>query len=90
MLPNYMEQSPGEVGRKYPKFGLRTILIVEKALSLLLLCKPPQPILILIKLINDCTADKDSHSLTYAMPFMEAVSLNELLQGSLNFDLNWT
>lgn len=90
MLPSLMEQSPGEVGRKYPKFALRSTLVVKKALSLLLLCKPPQPILILIKLINDCAVDKDSYSLTYAMPFMEAVALNELLQGSLNFDLNWT
>lgn len=85
-----MEQSPGGVGRKYPKFDLRSILVLEKALSLLLSCKPPQPILILIKLINDWAEDKDSYSLTYATPFMEAVSLNELLQGSLNFDLNWT
>lgn len=90
MLPSYRKQSSGEVGRKYPKFDLRSILVLKKALSLLLLCKPPQPILILIKLINDRAEDKDSYSLTYATPFMVAVSLNELLQGSLNFDLNWT
>lgn len=78
------------MGRKAPKFGLRSILVLEKALSLLILCKSPQPILILIKLINHCAADKDSYSRTYAMAFIEAVSLNGLLQGSLNFDLNWT
>lgn len=78
------------MGRKAPKFGLRSILVLKKAPSLLILCKSPQPILILIKLINHCAVDKDSYSLTYAIAFIEAVSLNELLQGSLNFDLNWT
>lgn len=75
---------------KAPKFDLRSTLVLEKTLCLLTLCKSPKPILILIKLINHCAADKDSYSLTYATAFIEAVSLNELLQGSLNFDLNWT
>lgn len=74
--------------RKAPKFGLRSIFGLEKALSLLTLCKSPQPILILIKLINHCAADKDSYSLTFSMAFIEAVPINELLQGSLNLDLN--
>lgn len=72
--------------------NLRPTPTLEKAWKsvLFFLCKSPQPILILIKLINRCAADKDSYSLTYATAFIEAVSLNELLQGSLNFDLNWT
>lgn len=96
MLPRHMELGVRKMDRRAQKFSpkctknLRPTRALEKAPSLLFLCKSPQPILILIKLINRCAADKDSYSLTYATAFIEAVSLNELLQGSLNFDLNWT